>query len=137
MSFDKSLMRAVRNRARRLLRLMKLGAPSPVVFNECRLIYDTAKALGEGRWAHEFAKLRAKDEAKEVKNIHGYCHSDGCQRRCHPEFSFEGSLYCQAHHEEVLANERAMQEDMEVWRREAREMGFDMDSDDEDEDENS
>jgi hypothetical protein len=108
---------AIRNRAKRLLKLMECNAPSIIIFNEAAILFSHAQMLGDGKY---YAEKMAKDAKKEFlnrKNRYEFCAWDGCQNQCFEEMEYEGLLFCCSCHEMLIKQRAADELEMENFIR--------------------
>jgi hypothetical protein len=104
MTPDKIHTLALKNCAKRLFKCIKLKAPTVVLFNEARRLFEYAKLLSGGEHYARLVQEQALEEVALKRNSRGFCATLVCNQEAFEENQFENKIYCcncyQAHKEQ-------------------------------------
>lgn len=112
-ALDRELIRGIGNRADRLKKLIGLGAPSIIIFNEVEKLRRVAVLLGGGKYLADSLAQEAVASFNGRKPDFGICATPGCFEECFEECDFDGLERCAGCQERLTEQRRREDEEMD------------------------
>lgn len=116
---DRRLIKIIGDRADRIRKLIDLGAPGIVLFNEVERLSACSRLLGGGRHRARQAEEEAVGHFNSSKPSFGLCATPGCWKECFEECEHDGLERCSGCHERLEAERRLQDEEMDEMDKEA------------------